>query len=194
MPNNAASPALAANSIRLGIVITGASNIANVGSINQGEEDKLLPITSSNPYAVTDSLGNLICPRDPARKLLGLRTVSASQASIGTSQVDLTGLAVPFIAPGNRKVKVSLTPAQWLGSGANVRANVSIMEAAAYIKTSYADAYGGSQGSAAPIERVLTPSAGAHIYKGVASTTIGTMLMYADSATGAYVQIKVELE
>jgi len=47
--NNAASPALAANSIRIGIIVTGASNIANVGSVNQGQEDKLLPITSSTP-------------------------------------------------------------------------------------------------------------------------------------------------
>lgn len=105
--NNVASPALAANSIRLAIVVTGASNIAAVGSVNQGQEDRILPIASSVAYSVTDSLGNLICPRDPTRKILGYKQVTANQATASVSYVDITGLSCPVIVPAGRKVIVT---------------------------------------------------------------------------------------
>jgi hypothetical protein len=59
--NNAASSALASNSIRIGIIVTGATTIAATTSINQGQESRILPIASSIAYSVTDSIGNLIC-------------------------------------------------------------------------------------------------------------------------------------
>lgn len=105
--NNAASPALAANSVRVGIIVTGASNIASVASINQGQETKLLPIASSLAYKITDSLGNLICPRDPTRKLLGYRIMTANQGSI-TAEAVVTELNVPIKVPTGRKVKLTL--------------------------------------------------------------------------------------
>lgn len=104
--NNAASPALASNSLRIGIIITGASNIANAGSVNQGQETMLLPIASSTPYAVTDSLGNLICGRDPNRKILGMRIVSSSQG-FTTSASDVTGLSLVVNIPTGRKITVT---------------------------------------------------------------------------------------
>ena len=103
--NNAASPSLAANSIRLGIIITGVSNIANAGSVNQGQETKVLPIASSVPYAVTDSLGNLICPRDPQRNLLGYRQITSNFAT--TTLAVITGLSLKCMVPNGRKVKVT---------------------------------------------------------------------------------------
>lgn len=109
--NNAASPALAGSSLRAGIIVAGASTIAAASSINQGQEDRILPIASSIAYSVTDSLGNLICPRDPARKLLGYRfstsdfTLSASQ----TTQTQITGLSCPVLPPPGRKIKITIT-------------------------------------------------------------------------------------
>jgi len=103
--NNAASPALAANSVRIGIIVTGASNIANVGSVNQGQETKVLPIASSIPYQVTDSLGNLICPRDANRKVLGYRQIISNVSNATTTQALLISAAV--IVPTGRKVKVT---------------------------------------------------------------------------------------
>lgn len=103
--NNLASPALASNSVRMGIIQAGA-NIASVASINQGQETKLLPIISSVPMQVTDSVGNLICSRDGSKnRLIGLRRVQASQTGIGATPTQITGLTMPIIAPGNRKIR-----------------------------------------------------------------------------------------
>lgn len=105
--NNAASPALAANSIRIGIIVTGASNIASVASVNQGEETKLLPIASSIPYAVTDSLGNIINPRDPNRRVLGYRKATGGQGTSSDTYVDLTSVNLVCNIPAGRKVKIT---------------------------------------------------------------------------------------
>jgi hypothetical protein len=106
--NNAASPALSTNNIRIGIIVTGATNIAAAGSVNQGQEDRVLPIASSIPYAVTDSLGNLICPRDPLRRVLGYRQIVANFSVTSATLAQITGLTCPVIVPTGRKVKVSL--------------------------------------------------------------------------------------
>lgn len=118
--NNAASPALAANNVRVGIVVTGATNIASAGSVNQGQEDKVLPIASSIAYSVTDSLGNLICPRDPNRKILGYRQQTSNVGGFSTTHALVGGLSCPVIVPTGRKVKIVveypvLTPATALG-------------------------------------------------------------------------------
>lgn len=60
--NNAASPALAANSIRLGIVVSGA-NIAAATSISQGGFANTLPVISSQILRGFDTLGNTIYPK-----------------------------------------------------------------------------------------------------------------------------------
>ncbi len=105
--NNAASPSLAANSIRVAIIVTGASNIAAVGSVNQGQEYKVLPIASSIPYTTTDSLGNLICPRDPQRKTLGFKRITSGVSVASTTITQATGLSCPVIIPAGRKVKIT---------------------------------------------------------------------------------------
>jgi hypothetical protein len=105
--NNAASSALSAGSVRIGIIVSGASNIAAATSVNQGQESMVLPIASSIPYAVTDSLGNLICPRDPNRKILGYRQITGSPGTF-TTIAQVTGLTCPVIVPTGRKVKVTV--------------------------------------------------------------------------------------
>lgn len=125
--NNAASPALfssgtTANTIRGAIIVTGASNIAAVGSINMGEADRILPIASSTAYSVSDSLGNLICPRDPNRKVLGYRQITAAVTlTAPTVATLLTGLSLPFIIPTGRKAKITFDGGLSIqNSGANV--------------------------------------------------------------------------
>jgi len=106
---NAASPALAANSVRNAIIVVGATNIAAATSVNQGQETMVVPIASSIPYAVTDSLGNLICPRDPQRKILGYRQITSNFATASTTAVAITGLSAPIIAPSSgRKIRATV--------------------------------------------------------------------------------------
>lgn len=63
--NNATSPSLTAGRLRVAIIVTGASNIANAGSINQGQFKALLPVVSSNYLVFSDSNGKPICNRQP---------------------------------------------------------------------------------------------------------------------------------
>lgn len=102
--NNAASPALAANSIRIAIVTTDGSQITNS---NQGEETQVIPIASSVAYSVTDSLGNLIRPLDPTRRLLGHRQRVSNFAAGSSAEILIAGLNCAVIVPTNRKVCVS---------------------------------------------------------------------------------------
>lgn len=105
---NAASGALAAGSLRNAIIVVGAGNIAAAASINQGQETSVLPIASSIPYAVTDSLGNLICPRDPNRKVLGYRQATSTFSTTSGTAVQITGLSCPVIVPTGRKIRITV--------------------------------------------------------------------------------------
>lgn len=172
--NNATSPTLAANSIRIGIIVTGASNIANVGSVNQGQENKVLPIASSIPYTVTDSLGNLLCPRDPNRKVLGYRQITSNFDF--TTLTDITGLSVPFIAPGSRKVKAVFQSGGYLGTVLNDIAQFTIKESSTVISASVHVNVGiaGSTSQTPSCNGIQSPSAGLHTYKVTAERLVGT--------------------
>jgi hypothetical protein len=106
--NNAASYALTSGYLRNAIIVTGASSIAAATSVNQGQETMVLPIASSVPYTVTDSLGNLICPRDPNRKVLGYRQLINNITTTSTSYTQVTGLTLSVIAPTGRKIKATV--------------------------------------------------------------------------------------
>lgn len=179
--NNAASPTLAANSIRLAIIVSGTT-IAAVGSVNQGQETALLPIVSSAPYAVTDSLGNLIAPRDPNRRVLGYRQITVSQLGISAT-TDLTGLAVPFIAIAGRRVRATLH-GNFNGSAANLQ-DISIREASTTLNVKRAP-NNGNGGYATPYSVLYQtiPAAGAHTWKASLTfiTGSGTVGIEADAA------------
>lgn len=159
--NNAASPALAANSVRIGIIVSGAGNIAAVGSVNQGQEGKVLPIASSIPYMVTDSLGNLICPRDPNRKILGYRQIISN--ATGTVLADVTGLSCPVIVPANRKIKITALCDAVQSSSASVVSH-AINEGGTQLANNDATVGAGAYATPNPIY-IGSPSAGLHTYK-----------------------------
>lgn len=196
--NNAASPALASNSIRVAIVVTGATTIATTGSINQGEEGKILPIASSTPYAVTDSLGNLICPRDPSRKLLGYRQITASFSITSTTASAITGLSVPVILPTGRKVKISVGAFEIDNNTADKIAEFGICDtsAADVNRLGYVNAkVGGQTVQSAPAyaETIRTPAATSKTYLAYISSagTTGSVTVAAAAVSPAF--IKVEL-
>lgn len=185
--NNAVSPALAANSIRLGIVVAGATTIANVGSINQGQETKVLPIASSTPYQVTESLGNLIYPTDPNRKTLGYRQILSDVTSTTvTTFVDVTGLLVPFIVPAGRKTKATLFQN---ASGGNGGMTIAIRESTTTLNR--ADIPGTTLNST-NVPYLTTASSGLHTYLGSMSQgSAGTMTFRANTVYPAFLLIEL---
>lgn len=191
---NAASPALAANSIRLGIIVVGATNIAAAGSVNQGQENRVLPIASSIPYAVTDSLGNLICPRDPNRKILGYRQITSNITdTTAPALADVAGLSVPVIVPANRKIKITAFNSGFETSGGpNTRLAMAIRESSTTLQLSqYREA-----SASLPIymlaQVAISPSTGSHTYVvSISQNAAGTMLFSASSTQPAYILVEL---
>ena len=134
--NNAASQALVAGDLRVGIVVAGATFITDADSVNQGSVSATLPTTTSAvPLAVCDSLGNLIRPR-VGQKLLGVR-VYPSGAGPNTTSTSLVacdaGMNIPVLAAnlsgGRSNVKATLVSRS--GSGAAAGWEVGICLASA---------------------------------------------------------------
>ncbi len=197
--NNAASPALAASSVRIAIIVTGAGNIANVGSVNQGEETKVLPIASSIPYAVTDSLGNLICPRDPNRKILGYRQIVASFTTTANN-VDtlITGMTVPVIVPTNRKIRIKFfCRGLQMNAGAPNAGAIRLWEGTVGSGTQLADqawylSANGSDFQGSTIEAVRTPSSASQTYNiSIIQASANTKQITAGATDPAFVSVEL---
>lgn len=181
--NNATSPALSTNNVRIGIIITGATNIANAGSVNQGQESAVLPIASSVAYTFTDSLGNIINPRDPLRRVIGYRqTTTNTSTADGTGTVALPGLTVPVIIPAGRKVNVIVQDSYMYNSTSGSGGGLNVYDSTSSAATG-ADGGGNSARANgefyARAEAVYTPPAsGARTflvrYKILASGTVNT--------------------
>lgn len=194
--NNAASQALTAGDMRVGIVVAGATTIATTASINQGQEDRVLPIASSIPYAVTDSLGNLICPRDPNRKVLGYRQSLVDFTTVSTSAVQITGLTCPVIVPTGRKVKITVECGSAFNGAANSGNIVSIWDGVVASGTQLGLS-AGTTGTASTNQNVTalamtTPAATSKTYNGGFACT-GANQAHTNGTTGQPVFILVEL-
>lgn len=99
--NNAASPTAVSNAILNGIIVTGASNIANEYSINMGRianntARNYLPVSPISPTSSTivDSNGIRIHPTDPLGKLVSStsRTAATNTGAPGGSSVAWNGM------------------------------------------------------------------------------------------------------
>lgn len=178
---NAASPSLAANSMRIGIIQAGAT-IAAVGAVNQGQQDKLLPIASSIPYQVTDSLGNLICPCDSTRKLIGYRRITGGFSTASGVAVQITALSVPAIVPTSlRKVKASMFVTYLNSSGGASNNSIYIVDGVvgvgSAVLTSTFQNNGAGQGATQTPFEIISPASGLHTYNGAASSAASTLVI-----------------
>jgi hypothetical protein len=192
--NNAASPALATNNIRIGIIVTGATNIATSGSVNQGQQDRVLPIASSIPYAVTDSLGNLIFPTDPLRRVLGYRQIVSSFTTTATTVTDVTGLSVPVIVPTGRKVRITIFGIHQSHSAATgTQINASIRESSTTLASEQLNTAGVSFAQPLQVHVLTSPTAGAHTYLASVSSngTAGTYTVAASATTPTFVLVEL---
>jgi hypothetical protein len=193
--NNAASPALAASSVRMGIIVSGA-NIAAVASVNQGQENKVLPIASSVPYAVTDSLGNLICPRDPDRKILGYRRITTGFTTTSATFVQATGLSVPVIVPLGRKIKISAPARALYNLTANQYAFLSIWDGTVPSGTQLGETItfsgASSVGYGTTVSAITTPSTESKTYSIGLKCSSGTAGIDADATYPAAVLVELD--
>jgi len=195
--NNAASPALSASHIRLGIIVTDGTDIHAVGSINQGEENKVLPIAASIAYSVTDSLGNLICPRDANRRILGYRQSLTSFTTNSGTSVQITGLTCPVIVPTGRKVKITVNiPFSSESSAGATNVETSIWDGVVDVGTSLTyyqvTSAGANYGNGACLTAETTPAAASKTYN-AGATMIGGTLGSWIAAANAPLSIMVEL-
>jgi hypothetical protein len=191
--NNSASPALAANSIRIGIVVAGATTIATTGSLNQGQETIVLPIASSTAYTTTDSLGNLICPRDPNRKILGYRQIVANFASAATA-ADITGLNLTCIIPTGRKVRVSAFIGGGSASVTNNAISLAIFDVTAGATIAFANADTNASADAVSVNpTVISSAGGTRTYKAQLSHGNNASTSATNSAVANPSYIMVEL-
>lgn len=193
--SNGTSPALAANSVRIAVIVTGASSIAAAASINQGQNNRLLPTASATEYMqITDTLGNLIYPRDPQRRTIGYREVANSDRSTtSATPVDVTGLKTTVKTVADRKVKFSFG-CRWVqfsisGNGFNM----SVEEDGVQIYEKVLTSQGVSHAQNMDFTFEFTPTAGTHTYNlrfyGAGG---GTFLVKCTGATGAKAWIAIE--
>lgn len=193
---NAASPALAAGSLRNGIVVTGAGSIAASTSINQGQENRVLPIASSIPYAVTDSLGNLICPRDPNRKTLGYRQILSNFATTSTTAVQVTGLTCPVIVPTGRKVKITTkafgTQQSTNTSGTTLSVWEGVVASGTQLNAAKNDTDFAAYQNSVEVLAVRTPASASQTYNtGYLIASAGTATLAAASTTPAFIMVEL---
>jgi hypothetical protein len=193
--NNAASPALAASSVRLGIIVSGVT-IAAATSVNQGQMSATVPVVSGNFLSVTDTSGNLICPRDPLRRILGYRQATSSQSTSSGSYVDLTGLSCPVIVPAGRNVKVYGFMGLVGVSSAGAGSKMALVDATA--SNTFAEyiapvANAGYQLSSSPVGFPVIPAAGARTYKAQLGLYGAAATIATNAATAEPIFIAVEL-
>lgn len=197
--NNAAtgSPTLASGSLRNAIIISGASAIAAATSINQGQETMILPIVSSIPYSVTDSLGNLICPRDPNRRVLGYRQIIADSTLTSSTHTQIVGLSVPVIIPANRKARVILSVYNMKNNTGARGMNITLWDGAVNTGTKIAgtnfDVFVTGAGSGAQCSVILTPSAASKTYNAgqQMNTNLDSGVITAASTNPAFVSVEL---
>lgn len=193
--NNAASQALTTGNVRGAIIVTGASNIASVGSVNQGQEDKVLPIASSVPYQVTDSLGNLICPRDPQRQLLGARRRTSDFTSSSASDTQVTELSVPISIPTARKVRITISGTALLVVSSGVNGYVSFWDGTVGSGTQLGlmQVVSASANQRLPVSRTIikTLSAGSHTINAALKSQSGNQTL--EAASTSPLELRIEL-
>ena len=191
--NNAASPALAAGSIRIGIVVVGASNVASAASINQGQTDKVLPIASSIPYTTTDSLGNLIYNTSPYPDTLGYAQItSAFQTTSFGSDVTVTGLTVVVNVPTNvRRLRIAGFAERIIATGGVQSLYLSIFEGATLLNRGLQTQAGASYNNFVKAEAVFSVTPGVHTYTIKISQELGgTVTLGAGATSPAFIHVK----
>lgn len=120
---------------------------------------------------------------------LGYAEVTADQAGITTTNVDLTGLAVTINVPAGRTIKIT-AHVYTHNTSAGAQNVIRINEGATGLMSSALVAGAVSTIEKQIIQRVLTPTAGTHTYKLTADTNLGSMTAAANAARPNWILIE----
>lgn len=185
--NNAASPALTTNYLRVAIV---PSNGTAITLVNQGSPSAGSPTVSGSALNVTDSLGNLINPRDPMRKLLGYRSITGNFSSGTTSETVITGLTVACIIPTGRNIKATI----WWGAGGSAGVTIcNIRGGTTTGGTQYGQVNDGTTSNGIGYgEFLVSGLSGFQNFVGTVASTSGNPTIGAGTQQPAFVKIELE--
>ena len=184
---NAASPALPANSILLGIGIWG---VATASSINQGDPFTVAPVVSSRTLGVVDTNGVQIYPTSPTSNLIGWAQVQASQTGI-TTITDLTGLTSPCIIPAGRHIEIGYSSVV-AESTTSDGIQINIREGSTTFKIAVVTSPLGTANMSMYDSVPLSPTSGLHTYKiSMSNVTGGTVTTSAGSTFPAIFWVKL---
>ena len=132
---------------------------------------------------------DLYPPSQPSGMALAYSSVTANQAGITTTSVDLTSLTVTVTVPAGRRIRVT-GKADFAQTVATVSVvELRIMEGATQLqrgKLGDPD----PQSESAYADVILTPSAGTHTYKLMAVTDAGTVSMVAATDLPAFILVE----
>lgn len=192
--NNNTPHTLAANSIRIGIVVSGAGSIAAAASINQGESDRALPIISSVAMSVSDSLGNLICNRNPHPVLIGYKERATSQTPV-TTNVAATGLVATINNPvAGRKLRIRFFQPTVSSGVGGIAPTLSLYDGTiAGTLLAQSSLYMGTSGTThyLIVEAIVTPAVGVKTYTAAVQAS-GAGATFAAAATNkCYLSVEV---
>ena len=165
--NNAASPALAASSIRLGIVVTGA-NIAAATSINQGQYNAIIPIVASRTLMDSDSNGIVIYPLVKRRPV----TFSGNMSAITLTSANSTlALAILPTTPVAHKYSVVAVFEFNNSAGTSGDFSGSIYLGAVLQNANYWSAASGTYFNTVPVTAIVVASSGTISFQGAKTGT-----------------------
>ena len=193
--NNAASPALAANSIRLGIIVTNATAIT---SINQGSPQATTPVASSVTYSVSDSLGNLIYPTNPSPGLLGYRQITGGFTTTNSSATLVTGLSCTVIVPAYRDIEIVAHAGALYNTTSTARAEMSIWDGTVGSGTQLDSAWGAgvnsfAAGSGSAMAVVQYTAQATKTYNvGLLANNAGTATIAGGSTQPTYISVEIK--
>ena len=113
---------------------------------------------------------------------LGYVAMTADQTGI-TTEVDMSGLTLPLTLPAGRRLKLSLyASVAGLSSGAFV-ITIRIKEGATMLQTAHVTTPNNTQ-TALHATAIITPTAGAHTYKGTIQRTVGSSTVEIQTQSG----------
>lgn len=143
------------------------------------------PTANSDGVASTDARSD---HKHIAPGTLAYTAITSDQASIGTSNTDVTGGSATAAVVSGRRVKVTGFLTFTIGASASV-AIIRIFEGATQLAECQVVLTGAGFATSSCIA-VLTPSAGSHTYKLVATCNAGTVTSKASATTPAFILVE----